>query len=95
MLILTRKKDEVIVINGTIKVRIVDIKSDGVRVGIEAPKTVKVYRQELWDNIQAENIKAVEAVEEAKEQDHMEVATKVGEKIKTKVDIEEELPPEN
>ena len=78
MLILTRKKDEVIVINNDIKIRIVDIRSDGVKLGVEAPPHVKVYRKELWDNIQAENIVAVE-----KAKDHIsnEVASKLGSKV--------------
>lgn len=47
MLVLSRKKDETIVINGSIKVTIVEIRGDKVRLGIEAPRDVVVHRQEV------------------------------------------------
>lgn len=59
MLILSRKKDECIVINDNIKVYIVDVKSDVVKIGIEAPKDIKVFREEVWKSIYEENIQAV------------------------------------
>lgn len=55
MLILTRKKNEQIVINDNIRVKIVECFSDHVKIGIEAPKDVKIFRQELYDAIEAEN----------------------------------------
>ncbi len=82
MLILTRKKDEVIVINGDIKIKIVDVRSDGVKVGIEAPSHVKVYREELWEHIQAENIVAVE---KAKAHTGNAIASQLGSKIQKKL----------
>lgn len=89
MLILTRKKDEVIVINGNIRVQIVDIRADGVKVGIDAPNTIKVYRQELWESIQAENIKAVE---EGKK--HQSIAEKLGEKLGSGSDVKKDADPD-
>ena len=55
MLILSRKIDESIVIGEEIEVSIVDIKGDQVKLGIKAPKDVKVYRQEVFTAIQNEN----------------------------------------
>ncbi len=55
MLILSRKIDESIVIGEDIEVSIVDIKGDQVKLGIKAPKDVKVYRQEVFTAIQNEN----------------------------------------
>ncbi len=55
MLILSRKLNEKIVIADGIVVSIIEIRGDQVKLGIEAPKTVKVFRQEIYDAIQAEN----------------------------------------
>jgi carbon storage regulator len=60
MLVLSRKKNEAIVIDDKITVVIVDIRGENVRVGVEAPKEVPVHRQEVFDriNAQAEGEKA-------------------------------------
>ena len=55
MLILSRKLNEKIIINDTIEVSVVEIKGDHVKLGILAPKTVKVYRHEVYEAIQSEN----------------------------------------
>ena len=55
MLALSRKVDERIVIGDNIAIHILNIKGDHVRIGIEAPKDVKIYRGELYDAIAAEN----------------------------------------
>ena len=52
MLVLSRKKNERIVINDNIVVMVVDIRGDKVRLGIEAPKEVSVHRREVYDAIQ-------------------------------------------
>ena len=51
MLVLSRKKDEQIVINENIVITIVDIRGDKVRLGVEAPKEVPVHRREVYDAI--------------------------------------------
>jgi carbon storage regulator len=58
MLVLSRKKDETIVINDQIEIRVLEIKGDTVRIGIVAPKEIKVYRKELFDAIVQENKQA-------------------------------------
>lgn len=52
MLVLSRKHDESIVINGNIIVTVIDIRGDKVRLGIDAPKDVPVHRREVQDKIQ-------------------------------------------
>ena len=52
MLVLSRKKNESIVINNDITVVVVEIRGDKVRLGIEAPKEVPVHRREVYDAIQ-------------------------------------------
>jgi len=51
MLVLSRKKNESIVINDSITLVVVEIRGDKVRLGIEAPKDVSVHRKEIHDAI--------------------------------------------
>ena len=62
MLILSRKVDEKVVIGDDIIISIVEIRGDQVRIGIDAPKKVKVFRQEVYDAIRAENKAASKSV---------------------------------
>jgi len=61
MLILSRKIDEKVVIGDDIIISIVEIRGDQVRIGIDAPKKVKVFRQEVYDAIKAENKAAIKS----------------------------------
>jgi carbon storage regulator len=61
MLVLSRKIDERIMIGDQIEISIVDIKGDQVKIGIQAPGSVKVYRKEVFEAIQRENIEAARA----------------------------------
>ena len=58
MLVLTRKPGERLVIADNIVVTVVDVKGDNIRIGIDAPREVKVYRGEIYDAIVAENREA-------------------------------------
>ncbi|MCU9594875.1 carbon storage regulator CsrA [Caldibacillus thermolactis] len=58
MLILSRKKGESIQIGDGIEVRIVAVQGDQVKIGIDAPKHVDVFRKEIYDQIQGENKQA-------------------------------------
>jgi len=62
MLILSRKVNEKVVIGDDITVSIIEIRGDQVRLGIDAPKMVKVFRQEVFDAIKAENKAASQSV---------------------------------
>ncbi len=58
MLVLSRQRDESIVIGENIVVTIVDIRGDKVRLGIEAPTEIPVHRREVFEAIQRENLRA-------------------------------------
>lgn len=58
MLALTRRVGESIIIGNDIEITIVEVKGDQVRIGINAPKSVKILRKEIFEEIQAENKKA-------------------------------------
>ena len=60
MLILTRKIGETITIGDRIKIVVVDIKGKQVRLGIEAPQATMIFRQEIYQKIQAENLLAAQ-----------------------------------
>ena len=62
MLILSRKINEKIMIGDDISISIIEIRGDQVRIGVDAPKSVKVFRQEVFDAIRAENKAAVQSV---------------------------------
>jgi len=55
MLVLSRKKNESIVINNDITIVVVEIRGDKVRLGVEAPKEVPVHRREVYDAIHRQN----------------------------------------
>ena len=56
MLVLSRKKNESIIINDNITVTVIEIRGDKVRLGIEAPKEITVHRQEVYDAIKREQV---------------------------------------
>jgi carbon storage regulator len=58
VLILTRKKDESIVIDGNIEVKIIGIEENKVKLGISAPKNIEIHRKEIYLQIQEENKQA-------------------------------------
>ena len=60
MLVLSRHRDESIMIGDNVVVTVVDIRGDKVRLGINAPKEIPVHRQEVYEAIQRENRKAAE-----------------------------------
>ena len=64
MLVLSRKKNESIIIRDDIVVMVVDVRGDKVRLGIEAPKDVPVHRSEVY-----EKIKESERTEQARQED--------------------------
>jgi carbon storage regulator len=58
MLVLSRQRDESIIIGDNVQVTVVDIRGDKVRLGIIAPAEIPVHRKEVYDAIQRENHKA-------------------------------------
>ncbi|MEQ6356851.1 carbon storage regulator CsrA [Lysinibacillus sp. M3] len=61
MLVLSRKKDESIMIGDQIEIKILAVEGEQVKIGIVAPKTVKVHRSEVFEAIQAQNKEALSA----------------------------------
>lgn len=55
MLVLSRQREERIIIGDNIVIKVVDIRGDKVRIGIEAPNHIPVHRQEVYEAIQREN----------------------------------------
>ena len=55
MLVLTRKPGETVMLGEDIQVKIVSVDSDQVKIGIEAPRALKIYRREVYEAIQQEN----------------------------------------
>ena len=55
MLVLTRKVGESIQINDDVKITVIEVKGKNIRIGIDAPKTTKIYREEVFLKIKEEN----------------------------------------
>ena len=60
MLALARKLNESIIINDNVEVTVLEVKGDQVKLGINAPKTVPIYRQEIYKQIQESNATAAD-----------------------------------
>ena len=58
MLILSRRQGETIVIDDNIRVTVMEVRGDQVRIGIEAPRTVSVHREEVYEQISETNRRA-------------------------------------
>ena len=63
ILALSRKKDEAVIINDDIEITIIEIKGDQVKIGISAPKSVPIYRKEVYMQIQNANKEAAQSVD--------------------------------
>lgn len=61
MLVLSRKKDEVIVVGDDIEITVVDIRGDQVKIGVSAPRSVSIHRKEIYESIKRENLEAAKA----------------------------------
>jgi carbon storage regulator len=65
MLIITRKPGEKIMLGDDVVVHVMEIVGNSVRVGIQAPRSLPVYREEIWDAVRQENEAASQAAAEA------------------------------
>lgn len=59
MLILSRKKDESLIIGDNIKIKIIEVDDTKVKIGIEAPSEIEIHRLEVYEKIQEENKSAI------------------------------------
>ena len=64
MLILTRKVGESIMIGDSVEVKVLGVRAGQIKIGIEAPRDLKVHREEIYERIQAENENGREAINE-------------------------------
>jgi carbon storage regulator len=62
MLVLTRKTGESIIIDKDIVLTVLEVKGDKIKVGIEAPSEIKIYRKEIYDEIKDANIEASQII---------------------------------
>lgn len=72
MLALARKINQSIMIGNDIEITLLEIKGDQIKIGINAPKNVPIYRKEIYAQIQQENKSAVQEVDMAKIRDLFE-----------------------
>ena len=64
MLVLTRRPGESIVVGENIVVTVIEIKGGQVRIGIDAPREVDVYREEIYEQVRQENLSAIANADE-------------------------------
>lgn len=60
MLILSRNKGQKIIINDNIIITVIEVVGDQVRIGVEAPSNISIYREEIYDVIQSQNRSALD-----------------------------------
>lgn len=61
MLVLTRRPGEAIMIGGDVVVRVVEVRGDQVRIGIDAPRSLRIFREEVFHEVERENARAAES----------------------------------
>jgi len=94
MLVLSRHRDESIMIGDDVVITIVDIRGDKVRLGIDAPQDIPVHRREVYEAIQRENQKAAEIKAQDAENYKNQGTTKPDQK-KSNIETKVEAPSES
>ena len=90
MLVLSRQKDESIMIGDEVEITIVDVRGDKVRLGITAPKHIPVHRREIYDAIQREKAQKIDGdVQAGSNNEHPETTDG---SVRTKSDKSEKAP---
>jgi len=87
MLVLSRQRDESIMIGDDVEIIIVDVRGDKVRLGITAPKNIPVHRREIYDAIQREKNEKKETEKQPEKEPEVK-------KPKKSAQQEQETPPE-
>ncbi|HEY2273643.1 MAG TPA: carbon storage regulator CsrA [Jatrophihabitantaceae bacterium] len=65
MLILTRRVGENVIVGDDIVISVIEVRGDAVRIGVQAPRTLSVHREEVWLELQKANARAASPSEEA------------------------------
>ncbi|MCH7884173.1 MAG: carbon storage regulator CsrA [Planctomycetes bacterium] len=89
MLVLSRQRDETIMIGDDVQITVVDIRGDKVRLGITAPRHIQVHRKEVYDAIKRENEQAAKL----RQQDVADVIEREGDPSKNENDTQRREPP--
>ena len=89
MLVLSRQRDETIMIGDDVQITVVDIRGDKVRLGITAPRHIQVHRKEVYDAIKRENEQAARI----RQQDVADVIEREGDPSKNENDTQRREPP--
>jgi len=89
MLVLSRQRDETIMIGDDVQITVVDIRGDKVRLGITAPRHIQVHRKEVYDAIKRENEQAAKI----RQQDVADVIEREGDPSKNENDTQRREPP--
>ena len=63
MLVLSRRVGESVVIGGQVTVTVLEVRGDQIRIGVDAPRSVQVHREEVWRELEAENAAAKDAAD--------------------------------
>lgn len=93
MLVLTRKKNESIIINDVIKVTVIEIRGDKVRLGIEAPRKIDVHRQEVYEQIHGKHLANSRTADSPSQPIDAEAAREAAENEAENNRRDTELPP--
>lgn len=78
MLVLTRKKNQSIVIGNNIEIKILKMGKNAVEIGISAPKSFSIFRKEVFDEIQKKNVEAIKSMESAEMPDIQNIKLLLG-----------------
>lgn len=89
MLVLSRQRDETIMIGDDVQITVVDIRGDKVRLGITAPRHIQVHRKEVYDAIKRENEQAAKL----RQQDVADVIEREGDPGKNENNTQGREPP--
>jgi len=93
MLVLSRQRDESIMIGDDVEIIIVDVRGDKVRLGITAPRSIPVHRREIYDAIQREKAEKKEPQKQPEKEPQANKEEKTGDRQDQKTDNQPPVKP--